>query len=178
MWSRLEFKRYILVCLALCCWCSIVTQCVLLCWWWQIVGYSHHLPHTRQPSKCIEDDDELDVDEQAHPGLCGTFEKPRMLSAPHQPPNPGEEFAQIPSLPVTELELVKFELVSKLVTTQPFIHHCLPHSVSSSWIRFPCEFLRSWETAEKLWELLFLLSHPDVFRLEIKTLHNCTNESF
>ena len=80
--------------------------------------------------------------------------------------------AQIPSLPVTELELVKFELVSKLVTTQPFIHHCLPRSVSSSWIRFPCEFLRSWETAGKLWKLLFLLSHPDAFRLEIKTLHN------
>ena len=73
--------------------------------------------HTRKPSKCIEDKDELDVDEQAHPGLCGTFEKPRMLSAPHQPPNPVEEFAQIPSLPVTapELELVKFELASKLV---------------------------------------------------------------
>ena len=103
-----------------------------------------------------------------------------LLSSPGccQPPtSPLTRARNLPKFrpsPVTapELELVKFELVSKLVTTQPFIHHCLPRSVSSSWIRFPCEFLRSWETAGKLWKLLFLLSHPDVFRLEIKTLQN------
>ena len=39
------------------------------------------------------------------------------------------------------------------------LHSSLPNYISSSQIRFPCEFLQSWETAEKFWRICFLEPH-------------------
>ena len=79
-----------------------------------------------QASKSIGDNDETDVDVEAHSGGClACAALLRSIQPGCEPPpapsnpNPVAEFTQIPSQPSTpELDLVKFELVSKLVVKQ------------------------------------------------------------